>query len=108
MHAIRDRMDVVIREHLLRHFAVLHGHTVDVARKTQRQVGHVQQGVVQAAEALNRVATFRPKNRVHLVQPELVVACRHRCMRSEDATMGNFRQIFFGRVLQRLAVEVFF
>ena len=97
---------MVVGEHLLRDLAVLHGHAVDVAREAQRQVGHVEQRVVQAAEALDGVAALLAEDGVHLVEAELVVAGGHRRVGGEDALVGDLGDILFGRLGERRAVEV--
>jgi hypothetical protein len=46
---ICDGVDCVIRKHLARHFAMLRRNPVHVARKAQRDAGHVQKAVVKTA-----------------------------------------------------------
>ena len=103
--AVGDGVDVVVGEHLLRDLAVLHGDAVDVAREAQRQVGHVEQAVVQAAEALDGVAALVAEDGVHLVEAELVVPGGHRRVGGEDASLAIAVDIFLGGSAQGRAGE---
>ena len=91
---------MVIGKHLLGDLAVLHADAVDVAGEAQRQVGHVEQAVVQTAEALDGVAAFVAEDGVHLVQAELVVAGGHRRVGGEDTLPGDGCDILFGGLFQ--------
>ena len=68
---------------------MLHGHAVDVARKTQRQIGHVHQAIVEAAETLDGGGAFMAEHAVHLVHPELIVPGGHRGVGGEDAVFTH-------------------
>jgi hypothetical protein len=87
--AVGDGVDMHLREHGLRDLAVLHGHAVDVAREAQRQIGHVEQVVMQAAEALDDRGALMAEHLQHLVQAELVMAGGHGSVRGEDALLGD-------------------
>ncbi len=87
VHAVGDGVDRVLREHLLRNLAVQHGDAVDVAREAQREVGHVEQVVVQGAEAFDGGRAVGAEDLAHLVEAELVVAGRDGCVSGEDALL---------------------
>ena len=103
MHAVGDELDVIVREHLLRHLAVLHRHAVHPAREAQRHVRHVQQVVVQAAKARKRVRALIAQNRIHLVEPELVVPGGNRRMRREHALLRDGQAVGLGCSRERCA-----
>ena len=108
MDAVGDGVDVVVGEHLLRDLAVLHGDAVDVAREAQGEVGHVEQAVVQAAEALDGGAALVAEDGVHLVEAELVVAGGDRRVGGEDALLANSATSSSVASLERRAVEMLF
>ena len=95
VHAIGYRFDLVVGEHLFRHLAVLHGDAVDPAREAQGDVGHVEQAIMNAAEALERLCALLAEHGVHLVQAELVVAGGNRGVGGEDALPGDGEAVVF-------------
>ncbi len=107
--AVGDGVDLVVGEHLLRDLAVLHGDAVDVAREAQGEVGHVEQRVVQAAEALDGGAALVAEHGVHLVEAELVVAGGDGGVGGEDAARRRSRLTSSSvALLERCAGEVLF
>ena len=87
VHAVGDGVDGVLGEHLLRDLAVQHGDAVDVAREAQGEVGHVEQVVVQGAEALDGGGAVGAEDLAHLVEAELVVAGGDGGVGGEDALL---------------------
>jgi hypothetical protein len=81
---------------VLRDLAVLHGDTIHPARKTKRHVGHIEQAIVHAAEALERLGAVFAEHGVHLVHAELVVPCGNRRVGREDALLCDDEAVFFG------------
>ena len=100
--AVGDGVDLVVREHLLRDLAVLHGDAVDEAREAQGDVGHVHQAVVEAAEALDGGGAVVAEDLVHLVEAELVVAGGNRGVGGEDALLADGVDVGFGGVARGL------
>src|ERR1700733_1726446 len=67
MDTVRDGVDLVVRKHLLRDLAVLHGDAVDEARETEGDIGHVHQAVVEAAKLIDGRGAIVAEDLVHLI-----------------------------------------
>ena len=106
--AVGDGVDLVLGEHFLRDLAVLHGDAVDEAREAQGDVGHVHEAVVKTAELIDGGGAIMTEDLVHLIDTELIVACRHGGVGGEDALLADGVDVGFGRVAERPAVEMLF
>jgi len=86
MHAVGDRVDLVLAEHLARDLAVPLGHAVDVMAVVEREVGHVQHVVEAELDRAPVVgAVVVGEHAPHQRQRKLVVARGHRRVRGEHA-----------------------
>ena len=85
---------------------MLHGDAVDVARETQGEVGHVHEAVVKGAGALDGGGTLMAQHLVHLVEAELVVACRDGGVGCEDALLFHGLKVGLGGSGDGLSIEV--
>ena len=84
---------------------MLHGDAVDVAREAQGEIGHVEQRIVQASEALDGVAALCAEHGIHLVCAELVVPGGDGGVGGEDAELGDGVDVFFGGLVERCGTE---
>ena len=86
VHAVGDRIDLVLREHRPGDLAVSFGHAVHVLAVVEREIRHVQH-VVQAElpRALVERVVVTGDDAGHQRQRELVVSGGHRRMRREHA-----------------------
>ncbi len=108
MDAVGDGVNLIVGEHLLRDFAVLHGDAVDESREAQGDVRHIHEAVVEAAELVDGGAAVVAEDLVHLVDAELIVAGGDGGVSGEDALLANGFDVGFGCVLERSAVELIF
>ena len=86
MHAIRNGMNVVFREHLLRDLAVTFCHAVDVVAVLEREKRHVQFAVgTECLFQFGKGAVISGNDLMHQIQRKLVVSGRNRSVGSENA-----------------------
>ncbi len=90
MHAVGDRVDLVLRVHLPRDLAVLLGHAIDVVAVVEREVGHVEPAVeAELGDPLGVGVAVIGDQRGDQAQRELVVPGRHRGVRREYAQRAH-------------------
>ncbi len=87
---------------------MLHRDAVDVAGEAQGEVGHIHQAIVQAVGAVNGGGAVVAKHLIHVVETELVVACRNGRVRSEDALLAYGLDVGLSGLAQGFARELFF
>lgn len=79
---------------------MLHGDAVDIARKAQRNIGHVQHAVVATAKFFECLGAFFAENLARLIEGEPVVASGNRSVGGEDAFGANRVQVILSRIQQ--------
>ena len=92
--AVGERLNPIVREHLPRDGAVLHGDAVDVVRVEQRQVRHVEVVLVREAGGEQELMPLVAEDLPDEVAGELVVARGHGSVRGEDALRANLFDVF--------------
>ncbi len=91
--AVGNCVDLVLGEHFPRHNAVLHGDAVDEARKTQCDIGHVEQSVVATAGGLQHVDRIGPEHPVGLLDREAIVPGWHWRVGGKYALLAHARKL---------------
>ena len=106
VHAVGDRVDREVREHALRHFAVLHRHAVHEAREAQRDVGHVERAARRRSAPPRAARSARRRAPREDIERELVVAGRHRRVRREHAAAADRLDVGLVELERLAAVEL--
>ena len=106
MHAVGDGVDGELREHLPRNLAVLQRHAVGIARKPQRQQGHVQQAFVEDFQLLQPRRPLSAQDANGLLGREAVVPGRNRRMRGKHALAAHRRKVGIRGAVQRPAAKL--
>src|SRR6266567_967174 len=97
VHSIGNGADGIQRKHFLGNLSVMHGHAVDVTRKLESQIGHVQCAFRAAPRDFENPHPLGSQDLLHQRSRELVVARWYRRVRCENALRANRFEILFGR-----------
>jgi hypothetical protein len=97
----------IFREHLLRNFAVLHGHAVGVMRAIQRQRNQIHFSARAAIRKRQRCDAILPKNFRGQIDGKLVESRSHRRMRGENTLLPDGFDISFGNRSQTSFPDAF-
>ena len=106
MHAVGDRVDGKLREHLAGDFCMLHGHAVGIAREAQRQQRHVQHSVAKTAQRFQARCAVAAQDAIGLLGVEAVVPGRNRCVGGEDALLAYLLDVGLRGRAQRSAAQL--
>ncbi len=110
MHAIRDGVDRVLREHAFGNLIMAHGHAIDVAGAVEGQERHVEAGGRLPGTAAQRHERGRPvwaENTGHQCHGEAVAPRGHWGMRGEDAALPHGSQICLTRGAEPFVAHAF-
>ncbi len=96
MHAVGDGVNRIFREHLLRNFAVLHGHAVGVMRTIEGQRNQVHFSARAAIGERERGDAIGAENFRGQFDGKFVEGRSHGSMRGENALLPDGFDIRFG------------